>query len=116
MRSVDFFIFPSRYEACTLVLLEAMASGLPIITARTAGGAELVTSDCGFVLSDPNNIKELSSRLNLLTQRTDLRIEMGKNSRFAAQNYSWKRMASKYIEIFETGSIAIEQVKSAQFS
>jgi glycosyltransferase involved in cell wall biosynthesis len=101
MRSVDFFIFPSRYEACTLVLLEAMASGLPVITAKTAGGAELVTSDCGFVLSDPNDFKELSNRLSLLTQQPDLRVKMGDNARLVAKNYSWKRMAIAYIDIFE---------------
>jgi glycosyltransferase involved in cell wall biosynthesis len=117
MRSVDFFIFPSRYEACTLVLLEAMASGLPVITAITAGGAELVTSDCGFVLSDPNDFQELSSILRMLTQRPDLRIKMGNSARLVAQNYSWKRMASQYIEIFEmSSSTGIEQIKSAQFN
>jgi hypothetical protein len=39
MRTANIFVFPSRYEACPLVLLEAMASGLPIVTAQTAGGS-----------------------------------------------------------------------------
>ncbi len=38
-RSTDFFIFPSRYETSGLVLLEAAATGLPVITARSVGGA-----------------------------------------------------------------------------
>jgi glycosyltransferase involved in cell wall biosynthesis len=101
MKAVDLFVFPSRYEACTLVLLEAMASGLPVITAVTAGGSELVTDNCGFVLSNPDDIKDLSNRLNILTKQPDLRIEMGKAARQAAKEYSWKQMASKYTSIFE---------------
>jgi glycosyltransferase involved in cell wall biosynthesis len=117
MRSVDFFVFPSRYEACTLVLLEAMASGLPAVTAKTVGGAELMTDDCGFVLTDPDDIRELSNKLNLLTQSPELRANMGEKSRLIAQNYSWKRMASQYIDIFEVStSTNTEQIKSVQFS
>ncbi len=100
MKAVDLFVFPSRYEACTLVLLEAMASGLPVITAITAGGSELVSDDCGFVLSDPNNVKELSNKLNVLTQQPELRIKMGQAARHLAQNYSWGKMASQYLHVF----------------
>ncbi len=42
MRSVDAFVFPSRYEPLGLVLLEAMAAALPVVTARTAGGAQMI--------------------------------------------------------------------------
>src|SRR6195952_4488939 len=47
MHSVDAFVFPSRYEAMSLSLLEALAAGLPVITAKTAGGAEIIGTDCG---------------------------------------------------------------------
>jgi glycosyltransferase involved in cell wall biosynthesis len=101
MRAVDFFVFPSRYEACSLVMLEAMASGLPVITATTAGGAELITNDCGFVLSDPNSMQELTLSLNVLTQQPEMRIQMGRQASTVAKNYSWKLMADQYINIFE---------------
>ncbi|MCG0583610.1 glycosyltransferase family 4 protein, partial [Burkholderia cenocepacia] len=55
MRSVDAYVFPSRYEAMSLSLLEAMAAGLPVVTARTAGGAEIITRECGIVLEDPDD-------------------------------------------------------------
>src|SRR5207237_4568609 len=63
MRAADFFVYPSRYEACSLVLLEAMSSGLPIITAISAGGSELLTPACSWVLSDPHDVAGLSDRM-----------------------------------------------------
>ncbi|GAB6848647.1 glycosyltransferase family 4 protein [Paraburkholderia kururiensis] len=52
MRSVDAFVFPSRYEPLGLVLLEAMAAALPVVTARTAGGAEMIEAGA------PGNAKD----------------------------------------------------------
>src|SRR5260370_25449043 len=42
MKSADCFIFPSRYDPLGLVILEAMATGLPVITSASAGGARLL--------------------------------------------------------------------------
>ena len=100
MRATDLFIFPSRYEACSLVILEAMASGLPVITALSSGGAELVTSDCGIVLSDPENLSALTMALQKLTADPQLRAAMGKQARHVAQQNSWTEMADKYLQLF----------------
>jgi glycosyltransferase involved in cell wall biosynthesis len=99
MRSADVFVFPSRYEACTLALLEAMASGLPIVTARTTGGAELVTDDCGFVLSDPDDAEALAHRLQILTSTPDARRKMGAAARSVAERHSWARMSDRYLDL-----------------
>jgi glycosyltransferase involved in cell wall biosynthesis len=101
MKAADFFVFPSRYEACTLVLLEAIASGLPVITASTAGGAEVITSDCGIVLSDSEDTQALVEALTKLTSDQNLRIRMGNAARMIAEQHSWISIAQKYLEIFE---------------
>lgn len=101
MRAVDFFVFPSRYEACTLVLMEAMASGLPVITASSAGGAELVGEDCGFVLADSEDITQLASHLTTLTQNPQQREAMGKAARHLAEQYLWGSTAKHYNDLFE---------------
>jgi glycosyltransferase involved in cell wall biosynthesis len=101
MRAADFFVFPSRYEACTLVLLEAMASGLPVITAASTGGAELVEEDNGFVLQDPENVDQLTTHLDALAQNGGLQEEMGTASRRIAEQYSWASMSESYLDTIQ---------------
>jgi glycosyltransferase involved in cell wall biosynthesis len=101
MQAADLFVFPSRYEACTLVLLEAMASGLPVITAQATGGAELVTSEAGIVLSDTDDVEALATALSRLTGKPELRKQMGKAARNIAEKHSWQTMAANYIDLFE---------------
>lgn len=102
MRAADIFVFPSRYEACSLVLLEALASGLPIVTARTAGGAELITKECGIVLDNPDGTDDLADALRMLAQDRRRRKALGTASRTIAEEHSWLRMADQYLELFET--------------
>jgi glycosyltransferase involved in cell wall biosynthesis len=101
MKAVDLFVFPSRYEACTLVLLEAMATGLPVITAVTAGGAEIVTPECGIVLSDSEDTQALAQALITLADDRHLRNQMGHTARAIAQRHSWTSKAKSYVDLFE---------------
>ncbi|MEH2060913.1 MAG: glycosyltransferase family 4 protein [Nostoc sp.] len=101
MRSVDLFIFPSRYEACSLVLLEALSSGLPVITTTATGGAELVTPECGIVLSDSDDIDALAMALMSLVSDSQLMQQMGQAARSVAEQYSWTTMAKTYVDLFE---------------
>ncbi len=101
MKAVDLFVFPSRYEACTLVLLEAMATGVPVITAFTTGGAEIVTSECGFVLSDTEDVAALAEAMTKLTSDRLLREKMGQAARAIAEQHSWKSKAERYVDLFE---------------
>ncbi|MBD2138031.1 glycosyltransferase family 4 protein [Anabaena sp. FACHB-1237] len=100
MQAADLFVFPSRYEACTLVLLEALASGLPVITATATGGAELIKVESGIVLPETDNIDSLATSLSVLACDRSLRQQMGKAARILAENHSWTNMAQKYIHIF----------------
>jgi len=101
MKAVDLFVFPSRYEACTLVLLEALASGLPVITAATAGGAEIVTPDCGVVLPDSEDVKGLAEALTRLQSNPDQRHQMAGTARAVAEQHSWVSKAQNYVDLLE---------------
>ena len=100
MHSVDAFVFPSRYEAMSLSLLEAMAAGLPVVTARTAGGAEIITPECGIVLDDPDDPKALAGAVARLADNDDARRAMGVAANELATGFGWARMAEQYIALY----------------
>ncbi|SMG21918.1 glycosyltransferase family 4 protein [Paraburkholderia susongensis] len=100
MHSVDAFVFPSRYEAMSLSLLEAMAAGLPVVTARTAGGAEIITPDCGIVLDDPDDPKALAGAVTQLASDDTRRRAMGRAASELATGFGWARMAAQYIALY----------------
>ncbi len=110
MKAVDFLVFPSRYEPFGLVVIEAMASGLPVITARSTGAADLVTPESGIVLSDSDDPEALTQAMQLLTSdcaersaggNRTLRQQMGKAARLVAEQHSWTNMAQTYLDLFE---------------
>jgi glycosyltransferase involved in cell wall biosynthesis len=100
-RASDLFVFPSRYEPFGLVVIEAMASGLPVISATTTGAADLLNPDCGIVLDDCDDVDALADALKLLNSDRSLRQQMGKVARTIAEKHSWSTMAQTYLDIFE---------------
>ena len=101
MQATDFFVFPSRYEPFGMVVSEAMATGLPVITATTTGAAEIVTPDCGIVLSDSEDIQGLVQALRVLTANPQKRAKMGQVGRHIAKQHSWVSKAKAYVDLFE---------------
>lgn len=102
MQAADLFVFPSRYEPFGMVVLEAMATGLPVVTAATTGAAELITPETGIVLADPDDIQGLTNALNWLTNHPEERQQMGQAARQAAEQHSWVSKAKQYLDVFET--------------
>jgi len=101
MRAAELFVFPSRYESFSLVLLEAMASGLPVVTAATVGAAALVSDECGVVIQDPNDARSLAVALKRLVQSPESRKRMGRAARVVAEQHSWQRMSEQYLQVYE---------------
>ena len=99
MRAADFFVLPSRRDSCPLVLLEALASGLPAIVSSNVGTADLVAPDAGFVLRAPDDHDTLRHGLTVLRDDPSLRAEMGRAARVMAERHSWKRMSEQYLDL-----------------
>jgi glycosyltransferase involved in cell wall biosynthesis len=102
MRTCDLFVFPSRYEPFGMVVSEAMAVGLPVITAANVGAAEIVTPECGIVIPHSEDIPALAQALKVLADDETLRKRMGKAGQAIAEQHSWVSKAKVYIDLFET--------------
>lgn len=98
----DVFAFPTFYDPCSLVVLEAMRAGLPVITTRANGAAELITDGGeGFVIDSPWNIDGLRLRLHLLATDAALRERMGARARSAAERFSLVDRAGQLLACLE---------------
>ena len=104
MQACDLFVFPSRYEAGTLVLIEALASGLPVVTARTAGGCEIMGKDCGAILEDPDDVSSLATAIDRFIRDPAARAAASRAARATAEHYGWKQMAAQYLALLEAAA------------
>lgn len=99
----DVFVFPTIYEPFGLVIIEAMASGLPVITSRSAGIADFMADGVdGLLLSDPSDINDLAAKIELLFSNAELRKTMGERARKTAEKLSWDRVTQKTLEVYNT--------------
>jgi len=63
-RAADFFILPTRHDPCSLVVLEALAMGVPVISTRQNGATEIMTDGVhGHVLADPDDTEALANAI-----------------------------------------------------
>jgi glycosyltransferase involved in cell wall biosynthesis len=101
VKASDLFVFPSRYEPFGMVVSEAMAAGLPVITAATTGASEIVTTECGVVLADSEDTQGLAAAMAMLATDRELRKQMGKVGRAIAEQHTWASKVQSYLDLFE---------------
>jgi len=101
-KQANVFLFPSRHEGMPNALLEAMASGLPVIASCIAGNEELVIDHETGYLVPSEDIEALHIALKKILSDSALRERMGTASRqYAAANYSWESTAQQYAILLE---------------
>ena len=94
----DLFIFPTLADTFPLVVLEAMAHGVPIIASRVGGIPHQITSDCG-VLVEPGDIAGLRSVFEKLADEPEHLSRMGYNARARAmKEFTWCGAARAAVE------------------
>lgn len=100
-RAADSFVFPTLYEAFSLVIAEAMAMGLAIITTAGVGAADELFSDGinGLLLQNPNDADEVKTKIEMLFNR-DFRRTLGAAAHRTSLNYSWEKMADNYLQAY----------------
>ncbi|MDB5102144.1 MAG: glycosyltransferase family 1 protein [Cyanobacteria bacterium RYN_339] len=99
--AADMFVFPTRYEPFGMVVTEAMAAGLAVITTRAAGAAEVITAGVdGIVLDDPEDVAALAEAMGELLADAGRRQEMGAAARRAAARVSWDYVVTETLAVY----------------
>jgi UDP-glucose:(heptosyl)LPS alpha-1,3-glucosyltransferase len=99
--AADISVHPSYYDPSALVVLEAMASGLPVITTAYCGTSEIIQEGQeGFVVASPSNIKLLADRINCLAD-SELRQKMGASGRLRAEEFPYSRNMREILDIYD---------------
>lgn len=99
--AADIFVFPTLYEPFGLVIVEAMASGLPVLTSRRAGAADcIISGESGLLLDDPTDPREIAAKLTLLVGQPELRQRLGPAAHEAVKDQSWDEVARRVLEVY----------------
>lgn len=98
--AADVYVHPTQYDACSRSVLEALASGLPVVASSCDGSSELITpGKQGFILDDPSSDVDLADRLRPFFDH-QVRHDYGQAARALAEEYSLDRMGLRIEEIY----------------
>jgi len=107
-------VLTSDFEGTPNVLLEAMASGLPVVAARVGGVPEIVRHrQTGFLL-EPNDLDGFVAALAELVKNSELRMEMGRRARtYVEQHHSLQRLPAYLSGLYQLALPAWRQALAA---
>jgi glycosyltransferase involved in cell wall biosynthesis len=102
-QQANLFVFPSRHEGMPNAVLEAMASGLPVIATRISGNEELVEPGQTGTLVPVDDPQRLEEALHPLLMDEGLRRQLGAAGHHkVASQYGWPSVSRQYLEILES--------------
>ena len=100
MAASDVFVLPSLSEGFALVILEAMASGLPIVATRVGGLPDIVKERRNGFLVEPRSPMEIAEKILLLSADGELRRRFSRNNKRKVKAYSWPAVVTRIEEIY----------------
>ena len=103
--AADFLVHPTFYDPCSLVVLEALACGLPVITSRYNGASELLTPpEDGYVLDDPHDDRALAHCLEHMLD-SKRRLAQGQAARHKSAQWTFDDHFRKLLIVFNEAAV-----------
>ncbi len=99
--SADMFVFPSAMETFGLVLIEAMASGLPVVTSRVGGVDDMVQSGVNGYVFNVGDVRGMIDGVRAVLSEPNKRKIMGRNARLFAETQSWPVMMDELLTCYD---------------
>jgi len=99
----SFYVMSSRFEGFGMVLVEAMACGLPVLSFNCPDGpSDIIANGIDGYLIENGNIQMLAEKISELIEKEDLRFLMGENARKNVQRYNQDFIMQKWIDLFHS--------------
>ncbi len=100
LHAADVLVHPTYYDPCSRVVLEGMVAGLPCITTRWDGAAEMIeTGRNGFVLTEPTDVADLADCVERLADGA-VRRRVGENASAVVHRVSMERHAKEMFQLY----------------
>jgi len=102
MQLMDVFVLPSLAEGISNTVLEAMATGLPVIATNVGGNPELISEGENGRLVKVGDEQGLAEAIGELVDNPELRTEMGKKGMERVKStFNWQRAVSEYLGVYD---------------
>ena len=93
------YVQPSFYEGFGLPVLEAMASGTPVVIAKTNALVEIAND--AALIADPKDPKDLAEKIEMVLKKDELRKDLIRKGFLRVKEFSWEKTAEEMIEVYK---------------
>ena len=99
MREADLLVLPTLFEGQALVILEAMASGIPVLTTTASGASEVIREGIDGWIIPSHSEEALAEKLEMIISHREQLSEMGISAAHRAQSFRWKDYGKEIVAI-----------------